>query len=176
VAANHLPTLLGGLFFATIIGIIISTADSYLLVPATTLMKDIYLTYINPDATEKRIVLYSRLLVIGLGFLAWIISRGFASSPGFFERALYAYTIYGAAITPSLLAALFWPGATPRGALLSIGAGVTTTILWQESPVFSWVLGTDIVANLDAVLPAISLSLFFLIAGSLWDQRLNRVN
>ncbi len=171
VAATHLPTILGGLFFATIIGIIISTADSYLLVPATTLMKDIYLAYINPGANEKRIVLYSRLLVIALGFIAWIVSRGFASSPGFFERALYAYTIYGAAITPSLLAALFWPAATSRGALYSIGAGVATTILWQESPIFEWILGTEIVANLDAVLPAITLSLLFLIVGSLWDQK-----
>jgi len=173
VAATHLPTLLGGLFFATIIGIIISTADSYLLVPATTLMRDIYLQYINPQANEKRIVLYSRLMVIALGVFAWILSRGFANSPGFFERALYAYTIYGAAITPSLLAALFWPGATPRGALFSIGAGVLTTILWQETPVFDWILGSDLVSHLDAVLPAISLSLFFLIAGSLWDHRKN---
>ncbi len=171
VAATHLPTLLGGLFFATIIGIIISTADSYLLVPATTLMRDIYLQYIDPQASEKRIVLYSRLLVIALGFAAWILSRGFASSPGFFERALYAYTIYGAAITPSLLAALFWPGATSRGALLSIGAGVFTTILWQETPLFAWILGEGIVTHLDAVLPAITLSLLFLIAGSFWDHR-----
>ena len=171
VAATHLPPLLGGLFFATIIGIIISTADSYLLVPATTLMKDIYLNYIDPEASEKKIVLYSRFLVIALGFIAWIVSRGFASSPGFFERALYAYTIYGAAITPSLLAALFWPGATSRGALYSIGAGVLTTVLWQESPIFTWLLGADIVANLDAVLPAITLSLFFLIAGSKLDQK-----
>ena len=176
VAATHLPTLLGGLFFATIIGIIISTADSYLLVPATTLMRDIYLQYINPQASEKRIVFLSRLLVIALGFTAWILSRGFASSPGFFERALYAYTIYGAAITPSLLAALFWPRATSRGALLSIGAGVLTTILWQETPVFNWILGADLVTHLDAVLPAITLSLLFLVAGSLLDHRNNTVS
>jgi len=171
VAATQLPMLLGGLFFATIIGIIISTADSYLLVPATTLIKDIYLTYINPNAEEKRIVLYSRLLVIALGFAAWILSRGFANSPGFFERALYAYTIYGAAITPSLLAALFWTRATPRGAILSIGAGVTTTILWQESPLFSWIFGAELVSSLDAVLPAITLSLLFLVLGSLWGPK-----
>ncbi len=171
VAATQLPPLLGGLFFATIIGIIISTADSYLLVPATTLMRDIYLQYINPLAHEKRIVLYSRLLVLALGFFAWILSRGFVKSPGFFERALYAYTIYGAAITPSLLAALFWDRATSLGALLSIGAGVFTTILWQETPLFSWLLGDGLVDHLDAVLPAILLSLFFLVAGSLLDSR-----
>lgn len=167
IAANFLPSLLGGLFFATIIGIIISTADSYLLVPATTLMRDIYQTYINSEADDKKIVLYSRILVIILGFVAWIISKGFANSPGFFERALYAYTIYGAAITPSLMAALFWKGATPRGALYSIGAGVVTTILWSESPLFSWLLGQNIVASIDAVLPAITLSILFLVFGSL---------
>jgi len=175
VAATQLPNILGGLFFATIIGIIISTADSYLLVPATTLMRDIYLTYINPKANDKKIVLYSRLLVVALGLIAWLLSRGFASSPGFFERALYAYTIYGAAITPSLLAALFWPFITSRGALYSIAAGVITTILWQESPVFVWLLGADIVANLEAVVPAIAMSLIFLYLGSLWDRKMNRI-
>ena len=85
----------------TIIGIIISTADSYLLVPATTIMRDVYQTYINENASEKKIVFLSRLLVLGLGTLAYVISLGFSESAGFFERALYAYTIYGAAITPS---------------------------------------------------------------------------
>lgn len=170
IAANFLPDILGGLFFATIIGIIISTADSYLLVPATTLMRDIYLSYINSDADEKKIVLYSRTLVILLGFVAWIISKGFANSPGFFERALYAYTIYGAAITPSLIAALFWSRATPRAALYSIGAGVLTTILWQESLIFKVLFGEEFVANIDAVLPAITTSVLFLILGSLWDK------
>ena len=171
VAANHLPPLLGGLFFATIIGIIISTADSYLLVPATTLMKDIYLSYIKPDADDKHIILYSRLLIVALGLIAWWLSRGFASSPGFFERALYAYTIYGAAITPTLLAALFWEKATARGALLSISAGILTTILWQESPIFKWVFGSEFVNGIDAVLPAITLSILFLILGSLIPRR-----
>ena len=168
VAATHLPPLLGGLFFATIIGIIISTADSYLLVPATTLMKDIYITYINPESSEKYIVFISRLLVIGLGVLAWFISKGFVNSPGFFERALYAYTIYGAAITPSLIAALFWQKATKRGAFLSIGVGILTPLLWQETPVFSWIFGSHLVAQIDAVLPAIFLSILCLIGGSLW--------
>ena len=54
-----------------------------------------------------------------LGILAYIVSLGFARSAGFFERALYAYTIYGASITPSLVAALFWKGATKAGAVSS---------------------------------------------------------
>ena len=49
IYASHkfLPTFLGAIMMTTIVGIIISTADSFLLVPATTLMRDIYLNYIN---------------------------------------------------------------------------------------------------------------------------------
>ena len=65
-AHRFLPTFLGAIMMTTIVGIIISTADSYLLVPATTLMRDIYLNYINPKASEKKIVLLSRLLVLAL--------------------------------------------------------------------------------------------------------------
>ena len=48
----------------TIIGIIISTADSFLLVPATTLMRDVYMEYIDTNASEAKIVFLSRVLVV----------------------------------------------------------------------------------------------------------------
>ena len=46
-AYELLPAILGAMMLATIVGIIISTADSFLLIPANTLIKDIYLKYIN---------------------------------------------------------------------------------------------------------------------------------
>ena len=130
IYASHkfLPTFIGAIMMTTIVGIIISTADSFLLVPATTLMRDIYLNYIDPRANEKKIVLLSRVLVLILGIIAYIVSLGFARSAGFFERALYAYTIYGASITPSLVAALFWKGATKAGAVSSIVTGAVVTL------------------------------------------------
>ena len=42
-AYNFLPPIVGAVMLATIIGIIISTADSFLLVPTTILINDIYL-------------------------------------------------------------------------------------------------------------------------------------
>lgn len=165
-AFHFLPPLLGALMLATIIGIIISTADSYLLVPATTLIRDIYQKYIDPDANDKKIVLYSRLIVLCLGLIAYVISLGFARSSGFFERALYAYTIYGAAITPTLLAALFWKSATSGGAVLSISSGIIVTLLWKETAVFSSFLPAPLIANVNEVIPAIIVSVFALILGS----------
>ena len=173
IYASHkfLPTFLGAIMMTTIVGIIISTADSFLLVPATTLMRDIYLKYINPNISEKKIVLLSRLLVLVLGIIAYIVSIGFSKSAGFFERALYAYTIYGAAITPSLVAALFWKGATKAGAISSILTGTLTTLVWKESSFIQNLIPNKIYSNMDEVLPAITLSVLALVIVSLITKK-----
>ncbi len=168
-AARHfMPITLGLLFMITVVGIIISTADSFLLVPATTFIKDIYQAHINPKAPEKRIVFMSRLMVLSFGVIAWLISLAFAESTTVFEKSLYAFTVYGSAITPCLVAALFWKGATRSGAITSILAGTITTLLWGE--VIKDHLPAQ-AAALDAVLPAITLSVICLIVVSLLTQK-----
>ena len=164
-AARHfMPHAMGTLFMITVVGIIISTADSFLLVPSTTFIKDIYLNYINSKASEKRIVFMSRFMVLIFGIIAWLVSRVFSESTTVFEKALYAFTVYGSAITPCLVAALFWKRATKVGAISSILAGTVTTLLWEEA--IKVHLPAEI-AKLDAVLPAITLSVICLIIVSL---------
>ena len=169
IYASHefLPPFIGAIMMTTIVGIIISTADSYLLVPTTTLMRDIYLNYFNKNANQKMIVFLSRVLVIVLGIIAYVVSLGFAKSAGFFERALYAYTIYGAAITPSLVAALFWKSATKEGAITSILVGTLTTLLWKESSFIQNIVPINVYGSMDEVLPAITFSVISLIVVSL---------
>jgi Na+/proline symporter len=146
----------------TVVGIIISTADSFLLVPATTLVKDIYINNFKPDISNKTAILLSRIVVLILGIMAYFISRGFEESVGFFERALYAYTIYGVGITPVLMAALFWKKATKYGAISSIISGVCVTILWNESSLYL----PDYFIQMNEVIPGIIVSTITLIVGS----------
>ncbi|NQT81757.1 sodium:solute symporter family protein [bacterium] len=170
-AAKHfMPLILGTLFLVTVVGIIISTADSFLLVPATTFIKDIYLTYINPRAKEKRIVFLSRLLVLVFGIIAYLVSLAFAESKTVFQKALYAYTVYGSAITPCLVAALFWKGATKQGAIASIASGTLVTLAWEETGFIRGLLPASI-SGLDAVLPAITISVAALIIVSLLTKK-----
>jgi SSS family solute:Na+ symporter len=168
-AKDYLPMVLGLLFMVTIVGIIISTADSFLLIPATCLIRDVYLNYINPKASDKRTVFLSRLLVLFLGVVAYAVSLSFAHSTTIFHRAMYAYTIYGAAITPCLVAALFWKRATTTGAIVSIVGGTVVALAWsgldfQGAGAFQWL------GELDAVLPAITVSVLGLVAGSLLTE------
>ena len=119
---------------------------------------------------SRRTIFLSRMLVLFLGIVAYLVSLSFAYSTTIFEKAMYAYTIYGAAITPCLAAALFWKRATAAGAIASIVGGTVTTLTWSSlnfghSGSFKWL------AELDAVLPAITVSVLGLIVGSLLTQR-----
>jgi len=152
---HGLPIVIGCLTLAAIVAVIVSTADSFLLVPATNIMRDIYQRFINPDLSQKKMVLYSRLTVIILGVVAFVQVRFFTKV---LEMAIYAYTIYGVGITPAVLAAFFWKRATAAGGVCSIGAGMVVTIVWEilKQP---W--------GIPTIYPALGLSLFCLVAGSL---------
>ena len=122
-----LPLILGLLLVSTMMAIIVSTADSFLLIPATNLTRDIYLRYLNPAATEKQIILVSRILVFILGLIAFLLVSQFKT---ILNAAFTAYNIYGTSITPALLAAFLWKRATREGAIASIATGASVTIVW----------------------------------------------
>jgi len=123
-----LPLIIGCVMLAAIVAIIVSTADSFLLVPSTNIIRDIYQRFVNPEASQKKIVLYSRVVVVLLGIIAFVQVRFFTTV---LEMAIYAYTVYGVGITPAVLAAFFWKRATAAGGVTSIAAGMITTILWK---------------------------------------------
>ncbi|MFT5284618.1 MAG: SSS family solute:Na+ symporter [Planctomycetota bacterium] len=179
MAFNTLPPLLGAMMVGTVVAIVVSTADSYLLSPATSLVRDVYQRFMRPDASEKNIVKTSRIVVLLLGLVALALAF---TSDEFFGVALFAYTIYGAGITPALFAAFFWKRATGAGALSSMITGVATSILWhiaiERAVLIDWAreAGFESVASfgqqaadagIDAVLPAVVVSIGVLIVVSL---------
>jgi Na+/proline symporter len=162
-----LPPLLGALIVATILAIIVSTADSYLLSSASALLRDVYQRFVKPDATEKSLLRMARALVLVLmGAALWLAYSG----EGFFEIALFAYTIYGVGITPPLLAALFWKRATPAGAVASMVTATTTAIVWKSADLGAWAgaaLGQPEGTSVGAVLPATVVAAVMLVVVSL---------
>ena len=122
-----LPLFLGLLLVSTMMAIIVSTADSFLLIPATNLTRDVYQKHLNPSASEKQVLLFSRSLVLILGLIAFLLVSQFKTV---LNAAFTAYNIYGTSITPALLAAFLWKRATSQGAIASILTGATVTIVW----------------------------------------------
>jgi len=164
IAFYALPPFLGAMLMATIIAIVVSTADSYLLAPASSIVRDVYQRFVKPEANDKELVQVSRLTVLVLGAIA--LAMAFASKE-FFSVSLFAYTLYGASITPALLAALFWKGVHPKAGTASMIVGLVTALLWKffqtQNMLPTWVVEQGI----DAVVPAAGLAFLTLILGSM---------
>ncbi len=127
VAADYLPLACGALLMCACMAFIVTTADSYLLSSATNLTNDIYGKYINQKATDKQKMTVLRLTIIVFSVLAVLLTLYF---PTVLALQMTAYTMYGAAITPAILFALFSKRVTPAGGLAGIVAGGLVTILW----------------------------------------------
>ena len=160
VAGSILPLVLGVLLLCGAAAIIVSTANSFLLTPASALMRDVYQKVINPRATDKQILLLTRIFVVVLGLLGFVALQFFTT---ILQMALWAYTMYGASITPALLAAFLWPGVTRAGGVASIAAGMITTLGWEIYARFAGGYPYE----LDTVYPALALSVLALVAVSL---------
>ena len=156
--------LLGALLVGAIFAKVISTANNWLFSPATNLVNDIYVRYIAPEASNKRVLIVSRLTVVLLG--AWSLYQGLGSE-SVLKKALYAYTIYSAALTPVILAAFFWRRATASAAVASIAAGTVITVAWDGmKPHLPAAIGER-----DAIIPALAVSLVALVVVSLLTPR-----
>jgi SSS family solute:Na+ symporter len=163
VARHGLPVLIGCLLLSAIIAIIVSTADSFLLVPATNLVRDIYQRFVNPGASSRRIVLYSRLAVVGLGVVAYVMIAAFQE---ILDAVVAAYTIYGAAITPALMAVFFWRRVTPAGGVASILTGLVVGVGWEAGRAVLYA-GERFPLGVETIYPALLASFAALVAVSL---------
>jgi SSS family solute:Na+ symporter/sodium/proline symporter len=160
-ARQGLPTLIGAILLGGIFAKVISTANNYLFSPATNLIHDVYERFINRKSTERQSLIVSRLLVIGLGVFALLQAARFES---ILNASLYAYTIYGAAVTPVVLAVFFWKRANAAGAIASIALGTVVTIAWNLAP-------ASFTHEVDAVYPALIASVVSLILVSLLTSK-----
>ena len=163
-AKEALPSWLGAILLGGVFAKVISTANNYLFSPATNLIHDVYERFIDKNASQKKTLLVSRIVVILLGVFAILQATQFESV---LKASLYAYTVYGAAVTPAVLAVFFWRRATTPGAIASIFFGTVVTVVWQIAQQHgpNWVHGY--VDSVDAVYPALLISVASLVLVSL---------
>src|SRR5581483_7981602 len=149
-ALHSLPGLLGALLMGAIFAKIISTANNFLFSPATNLVNDIFVRYIAPEASNKRILIVSRLMVVLLGI--WALYQALHTG-SVLKKTLYAYTIYSAALTPVILAAFYSKRVNAPGAVSAIFAGTFITVFWDSSFVHNHL--PAVLAQRDAIFPAL---------------------
>ncbi len=130
------PSFVAGLLLAAIIAASMSTADSQLLVAASSFSSDLYKPLVRKNASNKEMLWVSRIVVLVIAVVAYFI----ASSEGDAAQAIMnlvsnAWGIFGAAFGPVVLFSLFWKRFTYKGAVAGIITGALVDMLWLWMPV-----------------------------------------
>jgi len=128
LALNFLPFVFGAILMAACISFVITTADSFLLSASTNVTYDIWGRFIKKDATDKERMRFIRITIVAVAAIAFVMGMYF---PNILSIQMYSYTMYGAAITPALLCALFYKKVTPAGGIAGILSGGILTIAWD---------------------------------------------
>lgn len=127
--------LIAGLFLCGILAAIMSTADSQLLVSASSVAEDIYKGFINKDADDKKVLKLSRITVFVIALLAYIIALNPQNT--IMGLVSNAWAGLGAAFGPIVLMSLFWKKTNFSGAVAGIVSGALTVIVWDYIPIMN---------------------------------------
>jgi sodium/proline symporter len=147
-----------GVLLVGVLAAIKSTADSQLLVTATSLTEDIFHAFLNRNASDTVLLWVARATVIGVGLAAYVIAR---SGGAVLDIVGYAWAGFGAAFGPVVLLSLYWPRMTRAGAMAGIAAGALTVGLWKHIDPLLGPFQTGVYEMVPGVLAATAAALLF---------------
>ena len=122
LATNLLPPVLAGLVMAGILAATISSSDSYLLIAASAFAKNIYQGLLHKKATDRQVLLVSRVTLLLIALIAIVIAMD--ENSVIFTIVSFAWAGFGATFGPLMLFSLFLEGTAALDCMISGGAMV----------------------------------------------------
>ncbi|MBD8013327.1 sodium/pantothenate symporter [Planococcus wigleyi] len=126
IALETLPPWVAGIVLAAPMAAIMSTVDSLLLLVSSSIVKDVYLNYIKPDATIKTIKRVSFGVTGILGVIVFLLALDPPDLLIFLN--LFAFGGLEAAFIWPIVLGLYWKWGNKYGAIASMATGIITYI------------------------------------------------
>jgi sodium/proline symporter len=117
-----------GLMLCAILAATINAMGSQVLVLSSSLANDLYKRIVRPHASSEELVFVSRLGILGIGAIAFLIAWGKWSS--IFSLVQYAWSGIGASFGPLLIFSLYFKRLNRQGAWAGLLAGGITAAVW----------------------------------------------
>ncbi len=129
VLTNLFPGWLAAILLAGAVAAMISTAESMLLVAASSISQDVYKGIIKKGkAEDKKLLLISRGATLIVGIIALILAL--STSKLIYTIVSYAWAGIGCSFAPAILLSFYWDKFNSNGVITSLIAGLFTTIIW----------------------------------------------
>jgi sodium/proline symporter len=160
-----LPVLVVGLMHPIIAGVMLSgavsammsTASSELIVCSSSISEDIYANVVKKPMKGFKILLFNKLLTLGVGVLAIVMV--ILMKETVYSLVSYAWAGIGSSFGPALLLLLFWKRFSRAGLYASLICGTLGAIIWKiflmEPTGISERLGSFVFAFLIAVIASL---------------------
>ena len=124
VITGLVPFWVGALLLAAIFSAEISSADAVLFMLTTSLGKDLYKTFLNPDAGDKQLLKISRITSISAGILAVLAA---AALPSVISALEIFYSLLSASLFVPLIWGLYRAKPGPRPCVAAIASALAGT-------------------------------------------------
>ncbi len=129
LSQTFLPPLIAGVIMAGILAATISSSDSYLLIASSAVAKNIYQGVAKKDASDKQVMLMSRIVLIAIALVGIIIAWNEESV--IFKIVSFAWAGFGATFGPLMLFSLFWKRVNQKGAIAGMLVGGVMVFVWK---------------------------------------------
>jgi sodium/proline symporter len=129
LSRSYLPPLLAGFVMAGILAATISSSDSYLLIAASALSKNIFQGIVRKKATDKQVMLVSRITLLVLTLIGIVIALD--ENSVIFKVVSFAWAGFGATFGPLMIFSLFWKRTTRAGAIAGMLSGGAMVFIWK---------------------------------------------
>ena len=129
LATNALPPILAGFVMAGILAATISSSDSYLLIAASAVAKNIFQGVVKKKATDKQVMLVTRITLLVIAIVAVVIALDENSI--IFNVVSFAWAGFGATFGPLMIFSLFWKRINRAGAIAGMVSGASMVFIWK---------------------------------------------
>lgn len=136
LALEILPPWLAGVVLAAPMAAIMSTVDSLLLLVSSSVVKDLYLNYVSPTASEQRVKRMSVSVTAILGIIVFLMAL---NPPDLIIWLnLFAFGGLEAAFIWPIVLGLYWEKGNKYGALASMITGVGVYVITDRFSVLAF--------------------------------------
>jgi SSS family solute:Na+ symporter len=125
LASDLLPPLIGALGLAAVFSAEVSTCDAILFMLATSLSKDLYKRFVNPDATDRQLLNVARLAAVAGGAGGVLLALQVNT---IVDALQIFYSLLGVSLFIPVVAGLLWRRGGAPEAFASIAAGITVLL------------------------------------------------
>ncbi len=129
LATTSLPAILAGFVMAGILAATISSSDSYLLIAASAFSKNIFQGIFKKNATDKQVMLVSRITLLVLTVIGILIALD--ENSVIFQIVSFAWAGFGATFGPVMIMSLFWKRINQKGAIAGMITGGVMVFVWK---------------------------------------------